>query len=107
MGNRLYVGNLSFDTTETEIQDAFAAVGSVSDVKLVLDRDTGRSRGFAFVSMATDEEAQKAIAEMSDVIYAQEQRLAKLEGFARLVAPQLQGLGLELDPTLFQKPPHY
>ena len=50
---------------------------------------------------------EKAIAEMSDVIYEQEQRIAKLEGFARLVAPQLQGLGLELDPTLFQKPPHY
>jgi uncharacterized coiled-coil protein SlyX len=50
---------------------------------------------------------EKAIAEMSDVIYEQEQRLAKLEGFARLVAPQLQGLGFELDPTLFQKPPHY
>ena len=50
---------------------------------------------------------EKAIAEMSDVIYEQEQRLSKLEGFARLVAPQLQSLGLQLDPTLFQKPPHY
>jgi RNA recognition motif-containing protein len=65
MGNRLYVGNLSFDTTETEIRDAFTAVGNVSEVKLVLDRDTGRSRGFAFVSMGTDQEAEKAIAELN------------------------------------------
>ncbi len=50
---------------------------------------------------------EKAIAEMSDVIYEQEQRIAKLEGFARLVGPQLAGMGIELDPTLFQKPPHY
>jgi cold-inducible RNA-binding protein len=65
MGNRLYVGNLSFDTTETEIRDAFTAVGNVSEVKLVLDRDTGRSRGFAFVSMGSDAEAEKAIAELN------------------------------------------
>ena len=50
---------------------------------------------------------EKAIAEMSDVIYEQEQRISKLEHFARLVAPQLQTMGIELDPTLFQKPPHY
>src|SRR5687768_8668170 len=65
MGNRLYVGNLAFQTTENEIQDAFSQVGTVTEVKLVLDRETGRSRGFAFVSMASDEEAQKAIAELN------------------------------------------
>jgi RNA recognition motif-containing protein len=65
MGNRLYVGNLAFQTTETEIQDAFSQVGTVTEVKLVLDRETGRSRGFAFVSMGSDAEAQKAIAEMN------------------------------------------
>jgi len=62
MGNRLYVGNLSFDTQEDEVQQAFAACGEVTEVKLVLDRETGRSRGFAFVSMGSDELAKKAIA---------------------------------------------
>jgi cold-inducible RNA-binding protein len=65
MGNRLYVGNLSFDTTEDLIQDAFAACGSVAEVKLMIDRETGRSRGFAFVTMGSDAEAQKAISEMN------------------------------------------
>jgi RNA recognition motif-containing protein len=65
MGNRLYVGNLAFSTTEIEIQDAFSQVGTVTEVKLVLDRETGRSRGFAFVSMGSDAEAQKAIAELN------------------------------------------
>ncbi|GMV15214.1 MAG: RNA-binding protein [Polyangiaceae bacterium] len=61
MSNRLYVGNLAFHTTEDVIQRAFAEHGEVAEVKLVLDRETGRSRGFAFVSMATAEAAQKAI----------------------------------------------
>jgi cold-inducible RNA-binding protein len=65
MGNRLYVGNLAFQTTEAEVQNAFSQVGTVTEVKLVLDRDTGRSRGFAFVSMGSDEEARRAIAEMN------------------------------------------
>jgi len=64
MGNRLYVGNLSFDTQEEDVQQAFAACGEVTEVKLVLDRETGRSRGFAFVSMGSDALAQKAIAEL-------------------------------------------
>ncbi len=61
MSNRLYVGNLAFHTTEDVLQRAFAEHGDVSEVKLVLDRETGRSRGFAFVSMATSDAAQKAI----------------------------------------------
>ncbi|MFO0615337.1 MAG: RNA-binding protein [Polyangiaceae bacterium] len=61
MSNRLYVGNLAFHTTEDVIQKAFAACGEVTEVKLVLDRETGRSRGFAFVQMASPEAAQKAI----------------------------------------------
>ena len=65
MGNRLYVGNLSFHTTEDVIRDAFGACGEVSDVQLVLDRETGRSRGFAFVTMSNNETAQKAIAQMN------------------------------------------
>lgn len=61
MSNRLFVGNLDFKVTENELQDAFAAHGSVVEVTIVTDRDTGRPRGFGFVTMATPEEAQKAI----------------------------------------------
>jgi hypothetical protein len=64
MGNRLYVGNLAFQTSEDVIRDVFTESGEVTDVKLVIDRDTGRSRGFAFVTMSTDEAAQKAISEL-------------------------------------------
>ncbi|MGD1085092.1 MAG: RNA-binding protein [Verrucomicrobiota bacterium] len=61
MSNRLYVGNLSFDTTENDLQDAFAAHGTVTETNLVMDRMTNRPRGFGFVTMSTGEEAQKAI----------------------------------------------
>jgi RNA recognition motif-containing protein len=59
--NKLFVGNLSFNTTENDLQDAFAAHGTVSEVNLMMDRSTGRSRGFAFVTMGSAEEAQAAI----------------------------------------------
>jgi len=59
--NKLFVGNLAFATTENDLQDAFAAFGTVMEVNLMLDRMTGKSRGFAFVTMATPEDAQKAI----------------------------------------------
>ncbi len=61
MSNKLFVGNLSFNTTENDLQDAFAAHGNVVETNLMMDRATGRPRGFAFVTMSTDEEAQKAI----------------------------------------------
>ena len=61
MGTKLYVGNLSFRTTSEELKDAFAAVGTVESASVIEDRDTGRSRGFAFVEMATPEEAAAAI----------------------------------------------
>jgi RNA recognition motif-containing protein len=61
---RLYVGNLAFHTTEDTLLATFTRFGDVSDVKLVIDRETGRSRGFAFVTMSTPESASKAIAEM-------------------------------------------
>jgi len=60
MKNRLYVGNLAFGTTEESLKTAFAAFGEVSEVKLITDRETGRSRGFAFVVMSTGEQAEKA-----------------------------------------------
>ena len=61
MGNKLYVGNLSFDTTEIDLQDLFAEAGTVTEAALMQDKFTGKSRGFAFVTMSSDEEAQKAI----------------------------------------------
>jgi RNA recognition motif-containing protein len=61
MNTRLYVGNLSFNTTAEGVRAAFTQFGTVSDVHLVSDRETGRSRGFAFVTMGTTEEAAKAI----------------------------------------------
>jgi len=61
MQNKLFVGNLSFDVVENDLQDLFSQHGAVTEVNLMLDRSTGRSRGFAFVTMATDEAAQTAI----------------------------------------------
>ncbi len=65
MGNRIYVGNLSFHTNEQSLVDAFAQFGDVSEVKVVTDRETGRSRGFAFVSMADADSARRAIESMN------------------------------------------
>jgi cold-inducible RNA-binding protein len=65
MSTKLFVGNLSFNTTENEIQEAFAAHGTVVEANLMMDRMSGRSRGFAFVTMSTPEEAQKAIEAMN------------------------------------------
>ena len=59
--NKLYVGNMSFDTTESDLRNAFAAYGEVQSVSVVEDRDTGRPRGFAFIEMGSDAEAQAAI----------------------------------------------
>src|SRR5450432_1741546 len=64
MNNRLYVGNLSFHTTEDVLLRTFGQAGEVTEAKLVIDRETGRSRGFAFVSMGSDADAQKAISEL-------------------------------------------
>jgi len=61
MSNKLFVGNLSFKTTENDLQDAFAAHGTVTETNLMMDRMSGRPRGFGFVTMSTPEEAQKAI----------------------------------------------
>jgi RNA recognition motif-containing protein len=61
MSNKLFVGNISFNTTENDLQDAFAAHGTVLEANLMMDRVSGRPRGFGFVTMSTPEEAQKAI----------------------------------------------
>ena len=65
MSNRLYVGNMSFATTEMDLRDLFGQAGTVADVKVMLDRETGRPRGFAFVEMSSNTEAQAAIAQFN------------------------------------------
>jgi RNA recognition motif-containing protein len=62
--NKLYVGNLPFQSTEADIEDAFSAYGTVQSVNVITDRETGRPRGFAFVEMGSDAEAQAAIQAM-------------------------------------------
>lgn len=64
MNTKLYVGNLSYNVTENDLQDAFEAHGPVAEVNLIQDRATGRSRGFAFVTMQTPEGARAAVAAM-------------------------------------------
>ena len=64
MSTKLFVGNISFNTTENDLQDAFAAHGTVTEANLMMDRMTNRPRGFGFVTMSSPEEAQKAIAAM-------------------------------------------
>ena len=64
MSTKLYVGNLSFDTTDQDLRDVFAEIGTVESTNIIEDRDTGRSRGFAFVEMSSQEEAQNAISEL-------------------------------------------
>ena len=61
MGKKLYVGNLPYKTTEGELEELFSSVGAVDSVRIINDRDTGRPRGFGFVEMASDDEAEKAI----------------------------------------------
>ena len=65
MGRRLFVGNLSYDTNETGLRTVFGHAGTVSDVKIVMDRETGRPRGFGFVEMSSDEEARKAMEQLN------------------------------------------
>jgi len=65
MGTNLYVGNLSYDTTETSLRTAFEAYGEVATVNVITDRETGRPRGFAFVEMATEEAAASAVEGMN------------------------------------------
>lgn len=68
MAKKLYVGNLSFKTTSSELEQLFAAHGSVQSAEVIMDRDSGRSKGFGFVEMASDQDAQAAI----DAINGQE-----------------------------------
>jgi RNA recognition motif-containing protein len=64
MGNRLYVGNLPYSVTELDLRDLFSPMGTVTEAKIVTDRETGRPRGFGFVEMSNEAEAKKAIQEL-------------------------------------------
>ena len=66
MSRKLYVGNLPYDTSDLDLQNLFATAGTVESVNVMRDSATGRARGFAFVEMATDEEAQAAIRQLAD-----------------------------------------
>jgi len=65
MGRKLYVGNLSFDTTDQILQDTFSAYGEVTSAIVIMDRESGRSKGFGFVEFAQDADAKKAMEEMN------------------------------------------
>ncbi len=65
MESKLYVGNLSYSTTEEDLRQLFSQAGNVKSVSVIKDRDTGRSKGFAFVEMSSDEDAQKAISQFN------------------------------------------
>ena len=90
MGRKLYVGNLPFNTTEDILADAFAECGSVDTVKIITDRDSGRSKGFAFVEMSTDDEAQQAISRFNG---AQFEGRALTVNEAKPMAPREGGGG--------------
>jgi RNA recognition motif-containing protein len=70
MGKKLYVGNLPFTATDADLSEMFAQVGSVASAKIITDRDTGRSKGFGFVEMASDEEAANAITQFNGADYS-------------------------------------
>ncbi|MBS1962384.1 MAG: RNA-binding protein [Bdellovibrionales bacterium] len=70
MGNKLYVGNLPFSATEAELTEAFSQCGTVTSAKIITDRETGRSKGFGFVEMSSDAEANDAITKFNGADYA-------------------------------------
>lgn len=69
MGKKLYVGNLPYSATEQALTDSFSECGTVTSVKIITDRETGRSKGFGFVEMGTDEEATSAISKFNGAMY--------------------------------------
>jgi RNA recognition motif-containing protein len=69
MNNRLYVGNLSYDATKDALHACFSECGDVAETHIVTDRETGRARGFAFVTMRTEEEAKHAIAQLNNAMF--------------------------------------
>ncbi len=70
MNNKLFVGNLPYTATEEELKEAFTAAGTVVSVKIIMDRDTGRSKGFGFVEMSSEPEAGTAVEKLNNADYA-------------------------------------
>src|SRR4051794_39573580 len=70
LGKKLYVGNLPFSATDGDLQEIFAQAGTVASAKVIMDRDTGRSKGFGFVEMSTDAEAADAISKFNGADYS-------------------------------------
>ena len=89
MGRKLYVGNLTYDVTDSALEQMFAAHGTVQSAQVIMDRDTGRSKGFGFVEMGSDQEAQAAIEWHHTVV----------------TAPDDQALGLHLAELLREVTP--
>lgn len=90
MGSRLYVGNLPYSVTDASLQEMFAGHGSVRSAKVITDRDTGRSKGFGFVEMGSDEDAQTAISKFNG---AQMEGRTLTVNEARPMAPREGGMG--------------
>jgi cold-inducible RNA-binding protein len=90
VGKKLYVGNLAFSATESSINDLFSQYGTVDSCRLITDRDTGRSKGFGFVEMSSDEEAEQAISTLNG--YEMDGRALTVNE-ARPQAPRSGGYG--------------
>jgi RNA recognition motif-containing protein len=90
MGKKLYVGNLPFSATDQILSDTFAQCGKVESAKIIIDRDSGRSKGFGFVEMSSDDEAQKAITAFNGQDY---DGRAMTVNEARPMAPRTGGSG--------------
>lgn len=90
MGKKLYVGNLPFSATDQILNDTFAQCGTVESAKIIMDRDTGRSKGFGFVEMSTEAEAAEAIAKFNGADY---DGRAMTVNEARPMAPRTGGGG--------------
>ena len=92
MGKKLYVGNLSFDVTSSDLEQMFAAHGTVQSAEVIMDRMTNRSKGFGFVEMGSDEEARKAIAALDGQMHG-ERALKVNEAKPRAPRPGGGGFG--------------
>lgn len=79
MSNKVYVGNVAYNTTEEGLKDFFAQVGTVTDVSLIVDRETGRSRGFAFVSFDSEDGMNAAISQNDQSLDGRQLRVRKAE----------------------------
>jgi RNA recognition motif-containing protein len=105
MGKRLFVGNLSFDTTDADLRDLFSGIGTCTSASVLSDRMTGRSRGFGFVEMSTDDEAQRAISQLNDTefqgrrINVSEARERTGPGLAVRSGPPNRSFGPDLPPA--------